>query len=200
MKGGRSPNFFPFLRNHQVWRSNEEIDMSLAWSLCLTPGVPILVSILSGNMGWLHCTQPLKPAWSCSLLGVNAFSPPATMRQLPIGDRWASALHQLFPWPLGQLITCFQGLPLGLTPAPRSFPRLSHKLIRLFPFCEFHTVLNCWAILRCDHSSMGSKLQAFTDLLKTLVYVVSVLLYWSIKKQLDTALMEGSLVIRIKKL
>ena len=47
---------------------------------------------------------------------------------------------------------------------------------------------------------MGSKLQAFTDLLKTLVYVVAVLLYWSIKKQLDTALMEGSLVIRIKKL
>lgn len=37
-------------------------------------------------------------------------------------------------------------------------------------------------------------------LLKTIIYIFSVLLYWSIKKQLDTALMKGSLVIWIKKL
>ena len=88
-------------------------------------GVPILVSILSRSMDWLHCPQPLEPAWSCSSWKHEAHSlPQQILRQLPTGDRWASALHQLFPWPLGQLITCFQGLP-QTSPAPRSFPRLT---------------------------------------------------------------------------
>lgn len=179
-----------------MWGSNEDTDMSLSSHHCLAPEPPCLPGPILSSPAWFSITWRQRAT----------FSGPTTLCPHLPGLVWrAPASHQRLSPPLDQSITHLQDLPQASS-LHKASPD-STRPIRLLPFCEFLQPL-CPLLQPCTawHSSPGVTTAAWREpstvidtdpvhTVKTITITPFILLYWPIKKHLNTALTEGNLVI-----
>lgn len=189
MKGRKAPISFHFWgiikcgSQMRTWIRPLHQDSALLQSP--DPGTHFLQS----STGWLPHPQPWRPACSRSTRQHQVPSPLQPLWDIsPLGTG-GPLLH----------ISCFLDLWTSQLPAFTSSMKLPQTNTNS---SDYSLSVNSTQSCTVGHNSLAwtASFKLSQTLLKTIIYIFSVLLYWSIKKQLDTALMKGSLVIWIKKL